>query len=250
MPGATPTADAPVLYVFSGAGLSAESGVPTFRTAGGLWTQHNLDRVCNLLTWKENRSDVFAFYRGRRQEAAAVAPNDAHLRLAGWQSRWGAARVRLLTQNVDGLLERAGAQAVVHLHGDLLHLLCTACAHRWPVDDDAYAEGTRCPSCDSLKGVKPGVVFFNEMAPEYAHLQRLHRDIRPQDVLLVVGSALEVVTVDQLVPARRRGHALNWQVNPEPADPACFGRVLAEGAVAGLRALEPELVALMDAEAA
>lgn len=241
--------EAPILYVFSGAGLSAESGVPTFRTAGGLWTKHNLDRVCNMLTWKENRSAVFEFYTGRRREAAAVAPNDAHRRLAAWQSRWGTQRVRLLTQNVDGLLERAGAQSVVHLHGDLAHLLCTACGHRWPVDDEAYHEHTRCPKCDSLKGVKPGVVFFHEMAPEYAHLQRMMRSIREHDVLLVVGSALEVVTVEYLVPADRVGHALNWQVNPDPVDESYFGRVLAQGASAGLQALEPDLAKLMDAAA-
>ncbi len=235
-----------MLFVFSGAGLSAESGVPTFRTAGGLWTRHNLDRVCNMLTWKENREAVFEFYTGRRQEAAAVQPNDAHVRLAAWQARWGTERVRLLTQNVDDLLERAGAQEVVHLHGDLAHLLCTACGHRWLVDDEAYQAHTRCARCDSLKGVKPGVVFFHETAPQYIHLGRMTRSIRSQDILLVVGSALEVVGVEQLMPRHRWGDSHNWQVNPEPVDTEYFGRVLAQTASVGLRELEPELVSRME----
>ncbi|MES2889423.1 MAG: Sir2 family NAD-dependent protein deacetylase [Pseudomonadota bacterium] len=237
--------DAPVLHVFSGAGLSAESGVPTFRTAGGVWSRHNLDRVCNMLTWRQHRDEVFAFYEGRRAEAASVAPNEAHRRLAAWQARWGPQRVRLLTQNVDDLLERGGAQEVIHLHGDLQHLLCTACEHRWPVEAARYHAQTPCPACEGLNSVKPGVVFFHEAAPAYAHLARMVHTIRAHDILLVVGTALEVVSVAQLVPPHRVGHALNWQVNPEPADPEHFGRIVAAPASVGLADLEPELIERM-----
>ncbi|MGF6303268.1 MULTISPECIES: SIR2 family NAD-dependent protein deacylase [Paraburkholderia] len=99
----------PRLFVFSGAGLSAESGIPTFRTGDGIWTQESIDEVCNFLTWRRNREAVFRFYNQRISEKRDAHPNDAHRILAAWQSPWGAERVRLITQNIDDLLERAGA---------------------------------------------------------------------------------------------------------------------------------------------
>ncbi len=228
----------PVLYVFSGAGLSAESGLATFRTAGGLWQQYDLSRVCNALTWKQHRSEVFDFYRRCREAVTAAQPSAAHLRLARWQQHFGASRVRLLTQNVDDLLERAGSLAVTHLHGNLQQLQCTACGHRWPVSLEDYHEETRCAKCASLKGVKPAVVFFNESAPEYVHLKRLVRDIRDEDLLLVIGTAFEVVSVERLIAPFRKGHRHNLQVNPEPTHSDWFGEVRAQSASQALQELE------------
>lgn len=231
------TAD-PALYVVSGAGLSAESGVPTFRSDAGLWGQHNLKRVCNALTWKNNRSEVFEFYAARRRDMGACLPNAGHAQLAIWQRRWGTERVKLLTQNVDDLLERAGAVDVTHLHGTLDKLQCTACGTFFAVDMVDYHEGKRCPQCQSLKGVKPGVVFFYEAAPAYVHLHRLAKTIRSQDVLIVVGTAFEVVTPEAFLPRWRKGHALNWQVNPAPAEPDWFGLNMSMGASHGLQSLD------------
>ena len=235
----------PILYVISGAGLSAESGVPTFRIVGGVWEQFDKNRVCNFYTWKTYRDEVFAFYAGRRKEASAVQPNAAHVRLAEWQRRWGPERVQFLTQNVETLLEQAGATAVTHLHGDLQHLLCTACSHSWPVSDEDYHERTRCVKCNSLNGVKPGVVLFNEQAPEYLKLDKVYRSIRQEDIFLVVGSSMEVVTPNVMIPKSRVGHARNWQVNPQIAFQHWFGRNIAKTACAGLEELEVELVELM-----
>lgn len=104
----------PRLYVFSGAGLSAESGLSTFRTGNGIWTQENLDEVCNFLNWRKNREAVFRFYNERIAEKRDARPNKAHVMLAAWQHTWGKERVRLITQNVDDMLERAGALHVTH----------------------------------------------------------------------------------------------------------------------------------------
>jgi NAD-dependent SIR2 family protein deacetylase len=113
--GSQPLARAPRLFVFSGAGLSAESGVPTFRSTDGIWSKFDLDEVCNFNLWRKHRSAVFRFYEDRRKEIEAAQPNGAHRLLALWQHTWGADRVRLITQNVDNLLERAAARDVVHL---------------------------------------------------------------------------------------------------------------------------------------
>ncbi|MCA7988715.1 SIR2 family NAD-dependent protein deacylase [Burkholderia vietnamiensis] len=157
----------PRLYVFSGAGLSAESGIPTFRTGGGIWSQESIDEVCNFLTWRRNREAVFRFYNQRIAEKRDARPNDAHRILAAWQGLWGTERVRLITQNIDDLLEQAGAQQVTHLHGDMHSMLCTLCDLRFPKGGEEYRPDTACPRCGTAEAVKPGVVFFQEAAPEY-----------------------------------------------------------------------------------
>lgn len=234
------------LFVISGAGLSAESGLSTFRDSNGLWERHDIGRICHMATWKANRSEVFRFYAQRRRDVAAAAPNAAHLAVAGWQARWGADNVHLLTQNVDDLLERAGATRVVHLHGDLESLLCTACGTRWAVSLEEYQEHTRCPKCKSLRGVKPGVVFFGERADQYRVLARMHKSIRADDVLIVIGTSFEVIPVCNIVPARKVGHPLTWQLNLKPEEASAFGKVVAEPATVGCELVEYQLSCAMD----
>lgn len=226
--------DEPVLYVLSGAGLSAESGVATFRSSDGIWSTHAVNRVCNYLTYKQYREEVFAFYNGRKDEVERAQPNAAHERLAAWQARWGVERVKLLTQNVDDMLERAGAQRVVHLHGDLHGMMCTACGTKWPIGNGRYDVAVRCPKCDSLRGVKPGVVFFGERAPEYAHLLKMRKNIRPRDWLVVVGTSSQVVAPWDYLPVWRQAHELNIQVNPDPEGEEHYRHNIALPATLGL----------------
>lgn len=236
----------PNLYVISGAGLSAESGVPTFRTAGGIWAKYDMQRVCNALTWKDHRSEVFEFYRHCREGVDKVAPNGAHKALARLQNTFGSDRVQLLTQNVDDLLERAGAQEVIHLHGDLKRLQCTACGHFWEVGFEQFAETTRCPACESLRGVKPAVVFFQERAPNYVHLNRMAKRLEQQDILLAIGTSMQVISPASLMPVWRKGHARNFQVNLELAEKDWFGENIATGATNGMEQLEGLLSDMMD----
>lgn len=184
------------LVILSGAGLSADSGVPTFRSQNGLWMDHDINQVCNYLTWKDNFTLVHAFYNQLRNLLSTVEPNDAHKMIAMWEADYGD-RVINLTANVDDLLERAGCENVVHLHGFLPRMQCTACGNLWDVGYTTYnSDQDRCPKCTSRKGVKPAVVFFNEGANEYIRLNKIFREIVQEDVVLIIGTSGQVINVD------------------------------------------------------
>lgn len=203
----------PNLVVFSGAGLSAPSGIPTFRDSNGLWHNHKIDDVCDLLTWKQNFELVHDFYNQRRQDLTKAKPNAAHDMIASWQRRYPA-HTRVITQNVDDLLEAAGCAHVTHLHGQLTRMKCVACGHMWDVGYHVWDVNTdRCPKCNSRRGVKPGVVFFNENAPEYASLYRVMRDLNHASTVVVIGTTGIVVDIQSLIFDRPGIKVLN---NLEP----------------------------------
>ena len=205
--------DHPRLLVFSGAGLSAPSGIPTFRDANGLWHNHNIDEICDLLTWKQNAELVHKFYNQRRQDLSSVSPNAAHFKIAEWQKRYPGG-VTIITQNVDNLLEAAGCVDVVHVHGLLTNMKCTACGHVWDVGYHAWdKEVDRCPKCSSRRGVKPGVVFFNESAPEYATLYHAIKMLTDLSTTVVIGTSSMVVDIQSLLFDKPGAKILN---NLEP----------------------------------
>jgi NAD-dependent deacetylase len=241
-----PRGQAPRLYVFSGAGLSAESGISTFRTGDGIWSHANIDEVCNYLTWRRNRPAVFRFYNQRISECADARPNDAHRLLAQWQDTWGTERVHLVTQNIDDMLEQAGARQVTHLHGDMISLLCTDCDYRFPANGPGLDPKAACPSCGGVEGVKPGVVFFNEAAPEYETLWRIQDAMTPDDLFIAVGTAFEVIPPERLLPRERLGqHPRNFVVDPAPRRTECFGVVERNPATVGLRNLADTVERMM-----
>ena len=236
----------PRLFVFSGAGLSAESGISTFRTGDGIWSHANLDEVCNYLTWRRNRPAVFRFYNQRIAECGDARPNAAHQLLAQWQHAWGTERVHLVTQNIDDMLEQAGARQVTHLHGDMISLLCTECDYRFPASGAGLDPQAACPACGQVEGVKPGVVFFNEAAPEYETLWRIQRDMTAHDLFIAVGTAFEVIAPERLLPPERYGrYERNFLVDPSPRRTECFGVVQAEPATVGLRNIGPVIERMM-----
>jgi len=201
----------PRLIVFSGAGLSAESGLPTFRGASGLWEGIPIRTVCHIDTWQENFEAVHDFYDARRAACAKTEPNLAHLTIAEWQRRWPD-RTSILTQNIDQLLERAGCSGVVHLHGDIQTLWCVECGHEWHVKEGRYdREG--CRSCQCKWSVKPGVVFFGENAPRYADLYDVAQSLRAEDTVVVIGTSGTVLQADRLFAYSK---AYSILVNLEP----------------------------------
>jgi NAD-dependent deacetylase len=203
------------LIVFSGAGLSAASGIQTFRGGNGLWNQHRIEQICDMMTWKDNRELVHEFYNSRRAELESVGPNAAHHMISDWKSRYGN-RAVVLTQNIDDLLERAGCTDVVHLHGFLTDMECHACGNRWSIGySDWKYETNRCPKCNSFRGVKPGVVFFNQHAPLYARLHREFKSLTSDDTVVVIGTSGQVISIDSMIFNKQAFAVLN---NLEPSD--------------------------------
>lgn len=190
------------ILVFTGAGLSAESGISTFRdNEDGLWTKYDPDVVANLWTWPNHKETVFKFYNERRTQLPTLKPNAAHEGLAAIQRLYGKDRVKIFTQNIDDFLERAGCEDVVHVHGKFTDMNCLDCNHVWDVGYNEVALGTPCPKCGSIAGVKPGVVFFYEDAPEYPNMYKAFRDSR-KDVILVIGTSGEVVPLHKITGNR------------------------------------------------
>lgn len=180
------------IVIFTGAGLSADSGISTFRDNGGIWTQHNLDTVCNYMTWKNNFDQVHSFYNMRRIDLDKVEPNPAHFLLAEWQKQY---ETILITQNIDDLLERAGCIDVIHVHGFLPNMRCTACGNIWHIGHVEWNINDRCPKCNSKKGVKPDVVFFHEQAPLYKKMWDAFRFLNDDDLLVVIGTSGNVIDI-------------------------------------------------------
>lgn len=196
------------LVVFTGAGISADSGISTFRDKDGLWEKHSIERVCDYRTWKSHREEVYAFYNARRMQLADVEPNEAHSMVARLQKRFP--ETVIITQNIDNLHERAGATNVLHVHGNLTEMKCEACGHVWDIGYSEWGSDDKCPNirgatpCGCKKGVKPNVVFFNEMAPNYAPMWKTFESLQKSDVLLVVGTSGEVIRIGEIasrVPA-------------------------------------------------
>jgi len=210
------------LIVLTGAGLSAESGLRTFRDSNGLWENHSIDVVCNGATWRKNHVLVQKFYNDRRLQLAAAAPNAAHRMVAAWQRRH---ETVILTQNVDDLLERAGCDGVVHLHGFLPEMQCVDCGHVWNIGYLAWPQDGRCERCPSVKGVRPNIIFFGEMAPMYEVMWRAFASLAPEDVVVIIGTSGVVLPVGQMA-AQFPGYKILNNLAAEPAiDDSAFDRV-------------------------
>jgi NAD-dependent deacetylase len=189
------------LVLFTGSGISADSGLDTFRTSGGesLWAKYDPEVVCNFLCWEENFSQVHEFYSRRREELGKVAPNKAHYLAVDWEKRYNA---ELITQNVDDLFERAGARYVMHVHGFLTAMRCLSCGSQWYFGYKKFDPGAdRCPTCSRVQTIKPNVVFFNEPAPRYAQMWSSLESLTEDDVLVAIGTSGLVLPIGQI--ARR-----------------------------------------------
>jgi NAD-dependent deacetylase len=175
------------IYIVSGAGLSAESGIRTFRDTNGLWEDYKVEDVCSVGGFERDRQLVLDFYDARRSDIEQKEPNHAHKRLAQLANAYSK-NIVMLTQNVDDMLERAGCKELVHLHGTLTDLRCEDCEKVFPI---AYAsqEGASCPSCDSFS-IRHNVVMFGEAAPAYQHLGKLYDEA---DMVVVIGTSGQVI---------------------------------------------------------
>jgi NAD-dependent deacetylase len=215
------------IFVLTGAGISAESGLRTFRDSNGLWAGHRVDTVATPEGWEANPELVWQFYSQRRTEAQASEPNAAHYALAKLEEQLDG-RFFLCTQNVDDLHERAGSQNPVHMHGELFRSRCEAdCGAPIIEDSHSYNSIREIPTCTCGSRLRPHIVWFGEVPMEMTHIQR---EIDLCSVLLVVGTSGAVHPAASFVHwanARRGTPARTYYVGPEePLNASAFTRII------------------------
>ena len=171
------------IVILTGAGISAESGIDTFRDAGGLWEQHRVEDVATPEGFARDPDLVLGFYDMRREALLTKDPNPAHDALARLDAEF-AGELLIVTQNVDDLHERAGAKRVLHMHGELKSALCTACEMRSPWDA-TLSDRPACPACQA-PSLRPDVVWFGEMPYQ---MDRIYASIREADLFVSIGTS-------------------------------------------------------------
>jgi NAD-dependent deacetylase len=200
------------IVALTGAGISAESGVPTFRDADGLWEGHRVEDVATPEAFERQPDVVHRFYDARRAALASVEPNAAHLALARLEEAWGD-DLLVVTQNIDDLHERAGSSRVLHLHGELRSALCRACAGRHAWEGDLVG-GPPCPSCGS-RGLRPDVVWFGEVPYE---MDRVFGALDSADLFVSIGTSGAVYPAAGFVLAARAYGARTLELNLVPSE--------------------------------
>jgi NAD-dependent deacetylase len=193
--------------------VSAESGVATFRGAGGLWEGHAIEEVATPRAFQRDPVLVWRFYNARRTQLRTVEPNAGHHALADLERRWGSDRFTLITQNVDGLHRAAGSQHVVELHGSLARVRCTGCNRIEDRHGEALPDLPRCSRCQAL--LRPDVVWFEESLPEDAWTEAAQATANCQ-CFLVVGTSAVVWPAASLIELARVVGAAVIEVNLEP----------------------------------
>ncbi len=199
--------------VLTGAGVSAESGVPTFRGSGGLWEGLPVEDLASPQGFLADPLRVWRFYEERRRKLVGVRPNPGHDVLARWQERFE--QYDLITQNVDGLHQLAGAVRVLELHGNIWRVRCLGCGRERDDRTVPFPElPPRCATCGGLE--RPGVVWFGEFLPQDV-LQEASHAAEEAEVLVVVGTSAVVYPAAGLVEVTARHGGTVIEVNPDPS---------------------------------
>ncbi len=201
------------IVILTGAGLSAESGLATFRDSGGIWAQYDYRDVATPEGFQRNPNLVYEFYNMRRREGAKATPNSAHKALARLQREYSG-EVVLVTQNIDNLLEQADAQSLIHMHGKMTKMLCTNCDARLPWTEELSAE-LKCPECELLGGMRPDVVWFGEVPYE---MQDIAAAVGACDLFIAIGTSGNVYPAASFVAAARENGAHTVELNLAPSD--------------------------------
>ena len=199
------------IVVLTGAGVSAESGLATFRGPDGLWEGHRVEDVCTPEAFRRNPALVHGFYDTRREKLGTVGPNAAHKALARLDMKWPG-ELLLITQNVDDLHERAGSKRLLHMHGELAKGWCIACDDRFAWSGP-MGETATCPSCQVQGDVRPDIVWFGEMPYE---MERIDEALRQCDLFVSIGTSGAVYPAAGFVQTARYCGAQTLEINLEP----------------------------------
>jgi len=200
------------IMVLTGAGISAESGLATFRAADGLWEGHRVEDVATPEAYRRDPALVHQFYDARRARLAEVEPNAAHRALARLDADWPGAFL-LVTQNVDDLHERAGSKRLIHMHGELMKGWCLSCDERFGWTGP-MGEGASCPACAVSGSVRPDIVWFGEMPYE---MEAIEEALRSADLFVSIGTSGAVYPAAGFVQTARYCGAKTLEMNLDPS---------------------------------
>ena len=206
------------IFVLTGAGVSSESGLGTFRDASGIWTQYDLSEVATPEGFARDPAKVRAFYNARRANLAKAGPNAAHLALARLQTDLAArgGRLFLCTQNVDDLHEQGGCAEVVHMHGELMVTRCHSCGATWP-DRGVLSADVVCPACGTVGAARPHVVWFGEIP---LRMDEIEDALEDSDLFVAIGTSGSVYPAAGFAAQARRLGIATCEINLQPSDNA------------------------------
>lgn len=223
------------ILIFCGAGISKDSGLDTFRDPDGLWYKYDMSQVSDLRNFHESKEEVFKFYNDRKMEILNVNPNEAHYNLAKIQQEYGIENVLIYTSNIDDLLERAGCQNVIHVHGDIYNMECLECSQKWSIGISPYSLNDKCPHCNS-EHIKPNIILFNQYSSLYKSLSETFESsgiIYKNDILphikIIIGTSFNVIKIDKFYPQRSR----SILINIEELDVTGFEKIIVKPATEG-----------------
>lgn len=200
------------IVILTGAGLSAESGLATFRDKGGIWSKVRIEDVATPEAFAQDPVRVQAFYNTRRRDHAAALPNAAHLALARLEAEH-AGNVLVVTQNIDALHEAAGQRHLIHMHGELLKAWCLGCNAREPWTGD-ITSFSMCPACAAAGQLRPDVVWFGEMP---YHMEQIEHALTEADLFISIGTSGNVCPASGFVSLARHSGARTVELNLEPS---------------------------------
>ena len=205
------------IVILTGAGISRESGLATFRDADGIWATVRIEDVATPEAFRRDPARVQGFYNARRRQLLdpAVQPNAAHRALARLERDWPG-EILVVTQNIDDLHERAGTRQLLHMHGELLKARCTACRRVVPVSEDLTPDLV-CAGCDSVGSLRPDVVWFGEMP---LHMPEIEAALAQADLFVSIGTSGNVYPAAGFVAEARRAGTRTIELNLEPSDGA------------------------------
>ena len=210
------------IIIFSGAGISAESGISTFRDSGGLWDEYKIEDICAAGCMQTNRDETIEFYDRRRLELEDKLPNKAHKEIVKLQEHYPH-DIKVITQNVDNLFEKANSEDIMHLHGFMTSIYCESCGYKEDIgykkQKDVYDS---CPKCKTDM-LRPDVVFFGEAAPMYASLMK---ELNDCEFLVVIGTSGNVINTDMFLNPNIKYSILNNLEVSDAINDTLYSKVL------------------------
>lgn len=206
------------IFILTGAGVSAESGLSTFRDKGGIWARYSIEEVASIQGYERDPVKVLDFYNMRRNSHGQIEPNAAHVALAQLQALWAenGGTVTICTQNVDNLHERGGARSVLHMHGEIAKARCHDCGALAPYDGE-LSVNLGCAACGRTGGMRPHVVWFGETP---LLMDEIYEALAAADLFVSIGTSGNVYPAAGFVSAARAAGIPTMEINLEPSENA------------------------------